>query len=98
MTEFENIVIGPAAVPSLAVTVILMIAIPVLFFLFWRGKHKPQRLRQRAVCLPGYLPRQVHQRRNNGGIVLQGRLNGPDPGRIDVRFPADRWFCHRAGR
>ena len=42
MTEFENIVIGPAAIPSLALTVILMIAIPVLFFLCWRRKHKPQ--------------------------------------------------------
>ena len=42
MTEFENIVIGPAAIPSLALTVILMIAVPVLFFLFWRRKHKPQ--------------------------------------------------------
>ena len=42
MTEFENIVIGPVAVPSLALTVILMIAVPVLFFLFWRRKHKPQ--------------------------------------------------------
>ena len=42
MTEFENIVVGPAAIPSLALTVILMIAIPVLFFLFWRRKHKPQ--------------------------------------------------------
>ncbi|MCR5295882.1 MAG: YhfC family intramembrane metalloprotease [Clostridiales bacterium] len=42
MTEFENIVIGSNAVPSLAITVILMIAVPVACFLYWRGKHKEQ--------------------------------------------------------
>ena len=42
MTEFENIVIGKSAVPSLTITVILMIAIPVVFFLYWRWKHKEQ--------------------------------------------------------
>ena len=42
MTEFENIVIGKSAIPSLAVTVILMIAIPVIFFIYWRRKHKEQ--------------------------------------------------------
>ena len=42
MTEFENIVIGKSAVPSLAVTVVLMAAIPVFFFLYWRRKHKEQ--------------------------------------------------------
>ena len=42
MTEFENIVIGKSAIPSLAVTVILMAAIPVVFFLYWRRKHKEQ--------------------------------------------------------
>ena len=42
MTEFENIVIGKSAIPSLAITVILMIAIPVAFFLYWRRKHKEQ--------------------------------------------------------
>lgn len=42
MTEFENIVIGKSSVPALIITVILMIAIPVAFFLFWRGKHRPQ--------------------------------------------------------
>ena len=40
MTEFENIVIGKSSVPSLTVTVIAMIAIPLVFFLCWRGKHK----------------------------------------------------------
>ena len=40
MTEFENIVISQSSIPSLGITVILMAAIPVLFFLYWRGKHK----------------------------------------------------------
>ena len=40
MTEFGNIVIGKSAIPSLAITVILMIAIPVIFFIYWRKKHK----------------------------------------------------------
>lgn len=42
MTEFENIVIGKSAIPSLIITVILMIAIPVIFFIYWRKKHKQQ--------------------------------------------------------
>lgn len=42
MTEFENIVIGKSAIPSLIITVILMIAIPVAFFIYWRKKHKQQ--------------------------------------------------------
>ena len=42
MTEFENIVIGKSAIPSLIVTVILMVAIPVAFFIYWRKKHKQQ--------------------------------------------------------
>ncbi len=42
MTEFENIVIGKSAIPSLIITVILMIAIPVIFFVHWRKKHKQQ--------------------------------------------------------
>ena len=42
MTAFEDIVIGKSAVPSLAITVILMAAIPVAFFLYWRRKHKEQ--------------------------------------------------------
>lgn len=40
MTAFEDIVIGKSSIPSLAVTVILMIAIPVLFLICWRVKHK----------------------------------------------------------
>ena len=42
MTEFENIVIGESSVPALAVTVVLMLAIPVGFFIFWYKKHKAQ--------------------------------------------------------
>ena len=42
MTEFEHIVIGKSSVPSLIITVILMIAIPVAFFILWRGKYKEQ--------------------------------------------------------
>ena len=40
MSAFENIVIGKSSIPSLIITVILMIAIPVCFFLYWRRKHK----------------------------------------------------------
>ena len=42
MTEFENIVIDSSAILSLIVTVILMVAIPVAFFIYWRKKHKQQ--------------------------------------------------------
>ena len=42
MTEFENIVIGKSSVPALIITVILMIVLPVAFFLYWRRKHKEQ--------------------------------------------------------
>ena len=40
MTDFENIVIGKSSVPALAITVVLMLAIPVGFFLFWYKKQK----------------------------------------------------------
>lgn len=40
MRELENTVIGQSSVPALAVTVLLMAAVPVGFFLYWRGKHK----------------------------------------------------------
>ena len=40
MTEFENIVIGRSSIPALIITVIMMIVIPVVFFLYWRRKHK----------------------------------------------------------
>ncbi|MGN0363656.1 MAG: YhfC family glutamic-type intramembrane protease [Bilifractor sp.] len=42
MSVFDNIVIGKSAVPSLTITVILMIAISVCFFICWRRKHKEQ--------------------------------------------------------
>ena len=42
MSVFENIVIGRSAVPSLTITVILMIAISVCFFICWRRKHNEQ--------------------------------------------------------
>ena len=42
MTAFENIVIGRSSIPSLIITVVLMTAIPVVFFLYWRGKHRAQ--------------------------------------------------------
>lgn len=42
MNAFENIVIGRDSIPSLGITVILMIAIPVVFSLYWCVKHKKQ--------------------------------------------------------
>ena len=42
MTAFEHIVIGKNSIPSLVITVILMIAVSVVFFIFWRRKHKQQ--------------------------------------------------------
>ena len=42
MTEFENIVIGKSSIPSLIITVALMIVIPVIFFIHWRRKHTKQ--------------------------------------------------------
>ncbi len=42
MKEFENICVDYRSIPSLTITVVLMIAIPVVFFLYWRRKHKEQ--------------------------------------------------------
>ena len=42
MSAFETIVIGKSSIPSLILTVLLMIAIPVVFFLCWRRRHKEQ--------------------------------------------------------
>ena len=42
MKELENIVIGKSSIPSLVITIILMIAIPVVFFIYWRMRHKEQ--------------------------------------------------------
>ena len=44
MTEFNDIVIGKDSVPSLTATVILMIAIPVVSFIFWKIKHRQRGL------------------------------------------------------
>ena len=40
MTEFEKIVVGKSSIPSLIVTVLLMLAIPVGCFVYWRRKHR----------------------------------------------------------
>ena len=42
MKELENIVIGKSSIPALVITVVLMIAIPVVFFIYWRVKHREQ--------------------------------------------------------
>ena len=42
MTAFEDIVIGKSSIPALSITVVLMLAIPIGFVLFWRKKHKAQ--------------------------------------------------------
>ena len=42
MSAFDNIVIGSSAIPSLVVTIILMIALAVVFFICWRKQHKQQ--------------------------------------------------------
>jgi len=42
MTGFENIVIGKSSVPSLIITVMIMIVIPVVFFVCWHRRHKNQ--------------------------------------------------------
>lgn len=42
MSEIQNIIIGKNSIPSLTITVILMIAIPIIFFLYWRIKHRQQ--------------------------------------------------------
>ncbi|MCR4797823.1 MAG: YhfC family intramembrane metalloprotease [Lachnospiraceae bacterium] len=40
MKEFENIVIGESSIPALVISIILMTAIPVVIFIYWRVKHK----------------------------------------------------------
>ena len=42
MTEFENVVIGRSSIPSLAITVVLMITVAAAFFIYWRRRHKEQ--------------------------------------------------------
>ena len=42
MTELAQIEIGKSSVPSLAITVAALIAIPLVLFFCWRGKHRGQ--------------------------------------------------------
>ncbi len=42
MTVFESIVIGGNSIPSLAITVVLMLAIPAVSFIYWRRKHRQE--------------------------------------------------------
>ena len=42
MTAFENIVMGKSSIPALILTIVLTIAMTVLFLVCWRGKHKEQ--------------------------------------------------------
>ena len=42
MSAFSHIVIGKNSIPALTVTVILMIVIPLCFFLAWRRKHRQE--------------------------------------------------------
>ena len=56
MSAFENIVIGKSSLLSLIITVLLMIAIPVCFFIYWRRKHKEQtRIRWLMAGAVGFL-------------------------------------------
>jgi len=40
MSAFENIVIGKHSIPALMITAVLMIVIPVGFFIYWRRSHR----------------------------------------------------------
>ncbi len=40
MAEFDSIAVGKSSIPALSITVILMIAIPVAFFIYWHSTHK----------------------------------------------------------
>ena len=40
MSEFENIVVSKSSVPALAITVVLLVAIPVALFIYWRRNHR----------------------------------------------------------
>ncbi|MBP3784100.1 MAG: YhfC family intramembrane metalloprotease [Butyrivibrio sp.] len=42
MKEFESIVMGKSSIPALSITIILMIAMTVCFFIYWRVKNKQQ--------------------------------------------------------
>ena len=56
MSAFENVVIGKSSVPSLILTVLLMLAIPVGFFLYWRRRHRERtKLRWLIAGAVGFL-------------------------------------------
>ena len=56
MTAFEKIVIGNSSIPALILTVLLMMALPVGCFLYWRRKHKQQtKLRYLLAGAAGFL-------------------------------------------
>ena len=40
MEEFESIVIGKSSIPALSITIILMIAMTVIFCIYWLLKNK----------------------------------------------------------
>ena len=42
MDVFKNVVVCKSSIPSLAITIILLIAIPVFAFVYWRRKHREQ--------------------------------------------------------
>lgn len=42
MKELENVVVGAGSIPSLVITIVFMIAIPVFSLVFWRRKHTMQ--------------------------------------------------------
>lgn len=42
MRAFENVVIGPSSIPALVITVLMITAIPIAFFIYWRRKHRQQ--------------------------------------------------------
>ena len=42
MTVFENIAIGKSSIPSLLITIVLMVAVPVGSFVFWRRRHRQE--------------------------------------------------------
>ncbi len=40
MKEFENVVIGKSSIPALSITIILMVAMTVVFCIYWLLKNK----------------------------------------------------------
>ena len=55
MRGFENIVIGKSSIPSLILTVLLMIALPVLFFLYGRKKKRQTKISWLIAGAVGFL-------------------------------------------